>query len=340
MAVKRATKRRAKKRTTKSRTSKKRTTKRRAPKRKTTKRRATKKRPTKKRAKKRTTKTSKRKTTRRTKRRSTKRRSSGKKLSYRVREIPVKMITVWKEAQARTLDKEGIRELAKSIRNEGLQNPPMVQKEGKGVYLLMSGQRRLAALKLLRYKKIPALVLAKGFDLENAKAASVIENLHRTNMNAREMANSCAFLAEKMGKAKGAKSLGISMKTFKKYLGFAGVPDQLKDLVPSKISRDNAVKLYQLVPNLNKAIEIANRLGRLDGTTRRKYLEALDDDPRATHGVLLGRARRLSARKTVPVRLSARQARGLLRQSENRDLEPQELAKTIVSSWLSKKGYR
>ncbi len=330
MAAKRSTKRRTKKRTTKTRTSKKQATKRRT--RKTT-RRASKKRP----SKKRTTKT--RKTTKRAKKRTTKRRSTGKKLSYRVREIPVKMITVWKEAQARTLDKEGIRELAKSIRNEGLQNPPMVQKAGRGEYLLMSGQRRLAALKKLRYKKIPALVLAKGFDLENAKAASVIENLHRTNMNAREMANSCAFLAEKMGKAKGAKSLGISMKTFKKYLGFAGVPDQLKDLVPSKISRDNAVKLYQLIPNLNKAIEIANRLGRLDGKTRRKYLDALEDDPRATHGTLLSRARRLSARKTVPVKLSARQARGLLRQSENRDLEPQELAKTIVSSWLSKKGY-
>lgn len=326
MAAKRSPKRRTKKRTTKAR-----------PKKRSTKTRA-KKRTTKTRSKKRTTKS--RTSKSRTKKRATKKRgSAGKKLSYRVREIPVKKIIVWKEAQARTLDKEGIRELAKSIRNEGLQNPPMVQKDAKGTYLLMSGQRRLAALKKLRYRRIPALVLAKGFDLENAKAASVVENLHRTNMNAREMANSCAFLAEKMGKSKGAKSLGISMKTFKKYLGFAGVPDQLKDLVPSKISRDNAVKLYQLVPNLSKAIEIGNRLGRLDGTTRRKYLEALESDPKATHGTLLGRARRLSARKTVPVKLSARQARGLLRQSENRDLEPQELAKTIVSSWLSKKGY-
>ena len=46
------------------------------------------------------------------------------KLEYRVREIPVSKIKVWKEAQARTLDKEGIKELAKSIKNEGLQKCP------------------------------------------------------------------------------------------------------------------------------------------------------------------------------------------------------------------------
>ena len=52
-------------------------------------------------------------------------------ISYRLREIPVKQIKVWKDAQARKLDREGITELARSIKNEGLQNPPMVQKESK-----------------------------------------------------------------------------------------------------------------------------------------------------------------------------------------------------------------
>ena len=100
-------------------------------------------------------------------------------ISYHLREIPVKQIKVWKDAQARTLDREGIAELAKSIKNEGLQNPPMVQKESKDSYLLMSGQRRLAALKRLRAKKIPVLLLTQGtkYDLKDAKAASVIENL-------------------------------------------------------------------------------------------------------------------------------------------------------------------
>jgi len=49
-------------------------------------------------------------------------------ITYRLREIPVKQIKIWKDAQARKLDREGIAELARSIKNDGLQNPPMVQR--------------------------------------------------------------------------------------------------------------------------------------------------------------------------------------------------------------------
>ena len=52
-------------------------------------------------------------------------------ISYRLREIPLKSVKVWKDAQARKLDRKGVTELARSIKTEGLQNPPMVQKEGK-----------------------------------------------------------------------------------------------------------------------------------------------------------------------------------------------------------------
>ncbi|MGH2612566.1 MAG: ParB N-terminal domain-containing protein, partial [Rhabdochlamydiaceae bacterium] len=44
-------------------------------------------------------------------------------ISYRLREIPIKQIKVWSDAQARKLDKSGIADLAKSIKSEGLQNP-------------------------------------------------------------------------------------------------------------------------------------------------------------------------------------------------------------------------
>ncbi len=151
-------------------------------------------------------------------------------INYRLKEIPIKQIKIWKDAQARKLDREGIAELAKSIKNEGLQNPPMAQRESKNSYLLMSGQRRLAALKRLGAKKIPVLLLANStrYDLEDAKAASVVENLHRNKMNVKDMTAACVFLSESIGKSKAARSLGISSQTLKKYLGFAAVPEKLR----------------------------------------------------------------------------------------------------------------
>lgn len=239
------------------------------------------------------------------------------------------------------MDREGIAELAKSIKNEGLQNPPMVQKEGKNAYLLMSGQRRLAALKRLRAKKIPVLVLTRKteYEIPGAKAASVVENLHRKNMNVKDMAAACAFLAEQIGKSKAAQSLGLSMSTFKKYHGFAGVPEKLKELVPKTISRDDATKLHQIIPNVSKAIKIAYRISKLDPATKKRYLRVLAHNPRSPHKKIMKKARSMAIQQSISLKLSKRQARGLGTQSRRQDLIPNELANKIVSDWLRRKGY-
>ena len=140
----------------------------------------------------------------------------------------------------------------------------MVQKESKNSYLLLSGQRRLAALKRLGAKKIPVLLLTQStkYGLEDAKAASVVENLHRNKMNTKDTTAACVFLTESTGKAKAAKSLGISSQTLKKYLGFAAVPEKLREFVPKELSRDDCVKLYQVIPNVSKALRIADGSGR------------------------------------------------------------------------------
>lgn len=266
------------------------------------------------------------------------RRKFESKISYRLREVPINQIRIWKEAQARTLDREGISELARSIKTEGLQNPPMLQKDGKNSYLLMSGQRRLAALKRLRAKKIPALVLTRQSEqeLENAKAISVVENIHRNKMNIKDTAASCKFLAEKMGKSKAAKSLGMSMSTFRKYMGFAGVPEQLKDLVPELLSRDEATKLYQAIPSVPKAIKIAEKISRLDSRTRKAYLTALARSPRSSHNTLLKRARSLRVRQNIAFKLTKGQARKLAAKANRLDLGPNELANQVVAKWLKR----
>ncbi len=261
------------------------------------------------------------------------------RIDYKLREIPVKQIKIWKDAQARRLDREGIAELAKSIRAEGLQNPPLVQKEGKQ-YMLMAGQRRLAALKRLRAKKVPVLVITKKtqYDLEDAKAASVIENIHRKNMSQRELASSCVFLAEQLkSQSKAAKTLGMSLPTFKKLHGFAGVPERLKELVPKTISRDEATRLHVAMPNTKKAVLVANRIGRYDPPIRRQYIKILAANPKMRHDAILRRAKKLKTRQKIPIVLSKRQSGFLEKQSERKGMESDELAKKIVADWIKRR---
>ena len=262
------------------------------------------------------------------------------KIEYRLKQIPVQQIKVWKDAQARKLDREGIAELAKSIRAEGLQNPPLVQKEGRSTYMLMAGQRRLAALKRLRAKKIPVLVITKNtqYDLHDAKAASVIENIHRKNMNQKELANSCVFLAEQLkSQSKAARTLGMSIATFKKLHGFAGVPEKLKNLVPKLISRDDATKLHIALPNINKAILVANRISKYDSPTRKQYIKILANNPKMSHAAILKRVKKIKTKQKIPIVLSKRQSTFLAKQSERKDMNPDELAQKIVSDWIKKR---
>ena len=269
----------------------------------------------------------------------TRRRRYKSPINYRLREIPVKQIKVWKDAQARRLDREGIAELAKSIKNEGLQNPPMVQKESKNSYLLMSGQRRLAALKRLGAKKIPALLLTQStkYDLEDAKAASVIENLHRNKMSVKDLTAAGVFLTESVGKNKAAQSLGISQQTLRKYLGFAAVPDKLKKYVPKELSRDDAIKLYQIVPNVSKATRVAERLSLLDQKLRKKYLQIMARSPKSSHLKLLKKAKEDLLQQRVTVELNKSNARKLKRISSRNDVEINEMVGKILSSYLKKK---
>jgi len=72
----------------------------------------------------------------------------------------------------------------------------------------------------------------------------VVENLHKNKMNMKDTTTACVFLTSSIGKSKAAKSRGISSATLKKYLGFAAVPDKLKQFVPKELSRDDCTKLY------------------------------------------------------------------------------------------------
>jgi len=260
-------------------------------------------------------------------------------ISYRLREIPIKQITVWKEAQARKLDRENISELAKSIKNEGLLNPPLVQKEGKNTFLLMSGQRRLAAMKRLGAKKIPVHVLTKqtAYDLENAKAASVVENIHRNDMNHKEVADSCKFLTEQMGKSAAARSMGMSLSTLNKYLGFSGVPDRLRLLVPRILSRDEVTKLYHIIPNVTKAEKIAQKVSDLDSGLKKKYFQALSQSPKSSHQKLLKRAKSMRIKQNLSFKISKTNAKKLAVASNKRDMSPDEFAGKIISDYLKRK---
>lgn len=83
-------------------------------------------------------------------------------------------------------DDESLRELAASIREIGILQPPVVRRVGDGRYELIMGERRLRAAKLAGLSTIPVIIRATN-DAELLREA-LVENIHRSNLNSLEEA--------------------------------------------------------------------------------------------------------------------------------------------------------
>jgi ParB family chromosome partitioning protein len=84
--------------------------------------------------------------------------------------------------QPRTyFDEESLAELAASIKEVGVMQPPVVREVGNGRYELIMGERRLRASKIAGLKTIPVILRASQ-DNEMLREA-LLENIHRSQLN-------------------------------------------------------------------------------------------------------------------------------------------------------------
>ena len=102
--------------------------------------------------------------------------------------VPVNLIQTAPQIR-RDIDPEGesIRSLAGTIRERGMMQPLGVVRSGGG-YLLVTGERRLLAARLLGLEKVPVRVLEKVVKREDILTCQLIENLQREDLDPIEMA--------------------------------------------------------------------------------------------------------------------------------------------------------
>jgi ParB family chromosome partitioning protein len=123
--------------------------------------------------------------------------------------------------QPRTIfDEEKIRELADSIKEQGIIQPLVVSKISDDRYQLIAGERRLRAARMLGLENVPAII--KQVDDEDMLALSIIENIQREDLNPIEEARAYQELiaqfgysqedvAKKVGKSRVAVTNGIRL---------------------------------------------------------------------------------------------------------------------------------
>lgn len=101
-----------------------------------------------------------------------------------------------KEQPRKTFDEEKINELAESIKNYGVLQPLLVQKNG-GFYEIIAGERRWRAAKAAGLKEVPAVL--KEYSKQEAMEISLIENVQRADLNPIEEALGYRQLIDEFG---------------------------------------------------------------------------------------------------------------------------------------------
>ena len=169
-------------------------------------------------------------------------------------------------------DKEKIKELAESIKENGLIQPITVKKD-KDVYTIIAGHRRYLAFKELQKESIPSIVKN---NLKNEEIITLSENLIRENLNPLEIALSLENILKQKStiktQAELAKLLGINESTISRYLKLLKLPEKIKEFVKEKKYTDLLVLNKLSTLPLDESIKIFNQI--IKNNLNRK--EALD----------------------------------------------------------------
>ena len=96
-------------------------------------------------------------------------------------EIDVNNISANPKQPRTVFDEDQLTELALSIKEVGLLQPPVVRSIGNGKYQLIMGERRFRAAKLAGLKSIPVIIRQTTDDQLLREA--LIENIHRSQLN-------------------------------------------------------------------------------------------------------------------------------------------------------------
>lgn len=184
-----------------------------------------------------------------------------------LKEIPIEKIKGNPLQPREYFDREKIKELAETIKKIGLINPITVRKAKNGSYQVVTGERRLKASEVAKLKTIPSFI--KEYKSQGDIAVeSLIENVHRENLNPLEQAKFIKRIWEMMGKPMSkqrpnnidirllCQELKLSEVAIGEAFKLLGMPEEVKEAVQkNKLAMRSATIISQLPEK--KQVQIA-----------------------------------------------------------------------------------
>jgi len=207
-------------------------------------------------------------------------------------ELKVDLLQPGKYQPRTHMDEAALKELADSIRMQGVMQPILVRPVGGGRYEIIAGERRWRAARMAGLSDVPALV--REVPDNAALAMALIENIQREDLNPLEEANGIQRLVTEFNIThdKAAEMVGRSRSAVSNLLRLLALSEPVRDLLhQGKLDMGHARALLALtgMQQIETARLIAGRgmsvreteklVGRLlRGTPTKKSRKTSDRD--------------------------------------------------------------
>lgn len=186
----------------------------------------------------------------------------------------------------RSMDEEGLKALAESIRSAGVMQPILVRPRagGRGGYELIAGERRWRAAERAGLTHVPAVV----GELSDAEAAqwALVENVQREELSVIEKAHALANLSGRFGltHAEIADKVGLERSSVTNQIRLTELEDPIQRLIETgRLSGGHGKALLGMRPGAAR-VAIAERAALGRWPVRRLEREAGEDGASGTSG--------------------------------------------------------
>lgn len=186
--------------------------------------------------------------------------------------INISLVEPNRNQPRKEFDKESLSELANSIKQYGILQPIIVQKNGD-MYEIIAGERRWRAAKEAGLTEIPVIV--RDYDKQKVMEISIIENIQREDLNPIEEAMAYQSLMEEYGLKHDelAEKVSKNRSTITNSMRLLKLSKNIQQmLIDGKISTGHA-KVLLSVENINEQEKIAQEL--IDKSLSVRELEKL-----------------------------------------------------------------
>ena len=207
-----------------------------------------------------------------------------------LRQLPVACIQRGRYQPRQDLREDTLRELAESIRAQGVVQPVVVRPLGEGRYELIAGERRWRAAQLAELPEVPAVI--REVSDQAAIAMALIENIQREDLNPLEEAAALQRLIAEFNLThqQAAEAVGRSRAAVSNLLRLLELAEDVQRLVRErKLDMGHARALLPLPPPLQREaarqVQVRGLSARETEDLARRLQQSVSDPAPATQSL-------------------------------------------------------